>query len=75
MSATITSFKEIPLIELNEQEKFRKLAQNERIQESFDEDGSEKNLKKDNVMYGSVNQAEVITLKKSVFISLLLDVG
>lgn len=64
MSATITSFKEIPLIELNEQEKFRKLAQNERIQESFDEDGSEKNLKKDNVMYGSVNQAEVITLKK-----------
>lgn len=75
MSATITSFKEIPLIELNEQEKFRKLAQNERIQESFDEDGSEKNLKKDNVMYGSVNQAEVITLKKSIFISLLLDVG
>lgn len=38
VSATVTSFKEIPLDELNEQEEFRKMAENERAQDSFDED-------------------------------------
>lgn len=62
MSATVTSFKEIPLEELNYQDEFRKLAQNERDQESFDagdqEPGEKNNLKK-NATYGSLNQPEV----------------
>ncbi|KAJ2952101.1 hypothetical protein O0L34_g4371 [Tuta absoluta] len=60
VSATITAFKEIPLTELNEQEEFKRLAQTERLQESFDvEDGAEKDiLKKNNAMYGSLNQPE-----------------
>lgn len=56
----MTSFKEIPLDELKEQETFRQQAQNERAQESFDEDQSlEKGVKKENVTYGSVIQSEV----------------
>ncbi|RVE43841.1 hypothetical protein evm_011509 [Chilo suppressalis] len=61
VSATVTSFKEIPLEELNYQEEFRKLAQTERNQESFDvEDQSldKGNLKK-NATYGSLNQPEL----------------
>uniref|UniRef100_A0A2H1VZC1 SFRICE_035173 n=1 Tax=Spodoptera frugiperda TaxID=7108 RepID=A0A2H1VZC1_SPOFR len=61
VTATITSFKEIPLSELTDQEEFRKQAETERLQESFDEgpDGPDKNLKKDNVTYGALNQPEV----------------
>lgn len=60
VTATITSFKEIPLSELTDQEEFRKQAETERLQESFDEgpDGPDKNLKKDNVTYGALNQPE-----------------
>ncbi|CAH0702795.1 unnamed protein product [Spodoptera exigua] len=60
VTATITSFKEIPLSELTDQEEFRKQAETERAQESFDEgpDGPDKNLKKDNVTYGALNQPE-----------------
>lgn len=67
MSATVTSFKEIPLGQLNEEDHFRRQAQDERNQESFDvEDGQEKNsLKKDNATYGSLNPPEVC-LKWSV---------
>ncbi|KAJ8733435.1 hypothetical protein PYW08_001733 [Mythimna loreyi] len=62
VSATITSFTEIPLMELTEQEEFRKQAETQRIQESFDEgaDGPEKNLKKENVTYGALNQPESV---------------
>ncbi|KAM3967239.1 loss of visual transmission [Aphomia sociella] len=63
VSATVTSFKEIPLDQLNEQDEFRKLAQNERNQESFDveEPGLEKNnLKMDNATYGSLNRQETL---------------
>lgn len=60
VSATITSFKEIPLEELTEQEEFRKLAQNERIQESVDlADEADGVGLKSNVSYGAVNQTEV----------------
>ncbi|XP_026737275.1 proton-associated sugar transporter A [Trichoplusia ni] len=58
VSATITSFKEIPLTELNEQEEFRRQAESQRAQESFDEEGPEKNLKRENATYGSLNQPE-----------------
>ncbi|KAI5637404.1 major facilitator superfamily domain-containing protein [Phthorimaea operculella] len=60
VSATITAFKEIPLTELDEQEEFKRLAQTERLQESFDvEEGAENDiLKKNNAMYGSLNQPE-----------------
>ncbi|XP_047022317.1 proton-associated sugar transporter A isoform X1 [Helicoverpa armigera] len=60
VSATITSFKEIPLTELTEQEEFRRQAESQRLQESFDEgpEGPEKNLKKENVTYGALNQPE-----------------
>lgn len=61
VSATVTSFKEIPLGELQGQEEFRKLAETERIQETFDAgDGQPaKNcLKRDNTTYGSLNQPE-----------------
>ncbi|XP_022825695.1 proton-associated sugar transporter A [Spodoptera litura] len=60
VTATITSFKEIPLSELTDQEEFRKQAETERAQESFDEgpDGPDKTLKKDNVTYGALNQPE-----------------
>ncbi|XP_049870408.1 proton-associated sugar transporter A [Pectinophora gossypiella] len=63
VSATVTSFKEIPLAELTEQEEFRKLAETERAQESFDiEDGMEKNnLKRDAATYGSLNQPENVS--------------
>ncbi|KAJ8727438.1 hypothetical protein PYW07_001557 [Mythimna separata] len=62
VSATITSFTEIPLLELEEQEEFRRQAETQRIQESFDEgpDGPEKNLKKENVTYGALNQPESV---------------
>ncbi|XP_059056736.1 proton-associated sugar transporter A [Achroia grisella] len=63
VTATVTSFKEIPLDQLNEQDEFRKLAQTERNQESFDaeEPGIEiNNLKKDNTMYGSFNRQETM---------------
>lgn len=60
VSATVTSFKEIPLDELNEQEEFRKMAENERAQDSFDEDQSfEKNSIKRESGYGAVVQQEV----------------
>lgn len=62
VSATITSFHEIPLDELHEQEHFRKMAQEERIQESFDADDQQSlennTLKKSNATYGSL-QSEV----------------
>ncbi|CAH0605529.1 unnamed protein product [Chrysodeixis includens] len=58
VSATITSFKEIPLTELTEQEEFRRAAETERAQESFDDEGAEKSLKRENVTYGSLNQPE-----------------
>ncbi|XP_026322012.1 proton-associated sugar transporter A [Hyposmocoma kahamanoa] len=60
VSATVTSFKEIPLDELTEQEHFRKLAETERAQENFDvEDGMEQNnLKTEKATYGSLNQPE-----------------
>ncbi|CAH1647017.1 unnamed protein product [Spodoptera littoralis] len=60
VTATITSFKEIPLSELTDQEEFRKQAETERAQESFDEgpEGPDKTLKKDNVTYGALNQPE-----------------
>ncbi|KAG6455424.1 proton-associated sugar transporter A [Manduca sexta] len=60
VTATVTSFKEIPLDELNEQEEFRKMAHSERVQESFDEDSTmEKNgIKKENSGYGAVEQSE-----------------
>lgn len=61
--ATITSFSEIPLNELQEQEQFRRLAEDERAQESsidLDEQPVEKNvLKKDNATYGSLNAPDV----------------
>ncbi|KAL4708308.1 hypothetical protein ACJJTC_007714 [Scirpophaga incertulas] len=60
VSATVTSFKEIPLEELNYQDEFRKLAQTERNQESFDIDDQaldKSNLKK-NATYGSLNLPE-----------------
>lgn len=66
MSATVTSFKEIPLEELNYQDEFKKLAQTERNQESFDagdETASEKNNLKKNATYGSLNQPEVSLAK------------
>ncbi|XP_063532803.1 proton-associated sugar transporter A [Cydia strobilella] len=57
VTATVTSFKEIPLGELQEQEEFRKLAETERVQESFDAgDEPVKSLKRDNTTYGSLNQ-------------------
>lgn len=60
VSATVTSFKEIPLDELHEQDEFRKLAQNERIQESIDlADEADGVGLKSNASYGAVNQAEV----------------
>ncbi|XP_053603428.1 proton-associated sugar transporter A [Plodia interpunctella] len=60
VSATITSFKEIPMGQLIEQDQFRKQAQTERNQESFDiDDGQEKNgLKRDNTTYGALNGPE-----------------
>ncbi|KOB74135.1 Uncharacterized protein OBRU01_09504, partial [Operophtera brumata] len=59
VSATVTSFKEIPLEELMEQDEFRKLAQNERIQESVDlADEADGVGLKSNVSYGAVNQTE-----------------
>lgn len=65
VAATVTSFKEIPLDQLKEQEEFRKLAQHERQQESFDvEDGTEKTLKRDTATYGSLNQPEVSTSRE-----------
>ncbi|KAI8424149.1 hypothetical protein MSG28_002743 [Choristoneura fumiferana] len=57
VSATVTSFKEIPLGELQGQEEFRKLAETERIQESFDagdEQPARNCLKRDNTTYGIV---------------------
>ncbi|CAH2071612.1 unnamed protein product, partial [Iphiclides podalirius] len=66
VSATVTSFKEIPLSELQGNEELRKPARSERLRESFDDDDGEveKNgLKVENASYGSLNQPEVeITL-------------
>ncbi|XP_028177521.1 proton-associated sugar transporter A isoform X2 [Ostrinia furnacalis] len=63
VSATVTSFKEIPLEELNYQDEFRKLAQTERNQESFDagDEGPEKGTMKKNATYGSLNPPETGT--------------
>ncbi|CAK1598605.1 unnamed protein product [Parnassius mnemosyne] len=64
VSATVTSFKEIPLSELHGNEDLRKPAQSQRLQESFDADDGdvEKNsLHIDKTSYGSLNQPEVDT--------------
>lgn len=70
---TITSFKEIPLKELQNQEEFRKMAENERIQESFDieeDQGLEKNnFKKDNATYGSLIQSNVSSMDIYFFLT------
>ncbi|GBP09879.1 Membrane-associated transporter protein [Eumeta japonica] len=62
VTATITSFKEIPLDQLQEQEKYRKLAEDERAQSSSDvEDpasAEKNNIKKDSTAYGSLSQSE-----------------
>lgn len=67
VSATVSSFKEIPLQELREQDEFRKQAQNERIQESIDlADEAEGVGLKSNASYGAVNQSEVFALYVSL---------
>lgn len=62
VSATVTSFKEIPLNELHGNEELRKPAQCERLRESFDagdEDVEKNGLKVENTSYGALNQPEV----------------
>ncbi|XP_014370922.2 proton-associated sugar transporter A [Papilio machaon] len=61
VSATVTSFKEIPLSELHGNEELRKPAQCERLRESFDaedEDVEKNGLKVENTSYGALNQPE-----------------
>lgn len=59
VTATITSFKEIPLNEINESDDYKKL-NDDQFEEHFKEGGDvEKNtLKKDNASYGSLNQPD-----------------
>ncbi|XP_048479088.1 proton-associated sugar transporter A [Plutella xylostella] len=63
VSATVTSFTEVPLPQLQGQEQFRKLAEEERNQEtSFDcaDEVVEKNgIKRENTTYGSLNPTEL----------------
>ena len=58
VSATITSFKEIPLNEVSESDDYSKL--DNQFEEHFKEEGDvEKNgLKKENTSYGSLNQPD-----------------
>ncbi|CAH0729269.1 unnamed protein product, partial [Brenthis ino] len=59
VTATITSFKEIPLNEINGSDDYKKL-NDDQFEEHFKEGGDvEKNtLKKDNASYGSLNQPD-----------------
>ncbi|XP_004931236.2 proton-associated sugar transporter A isoform X1 [Bombyx mori] len=69
VTATVTSFKEIPLDKLNEQDEFRKMAENERAQESFDEEQALDKIKKDNSSYGTVGQSESAEAGNTISIS------
>lgn len=56
VSATITSFKEIPLSEIKETENYNKLNDKDEEENQFREE--QDGLKKENASYGSLNQPE-----------------
>ncbi|XP_034829759.1 membrane-associated transporter protein [Maniola hyperantus] len=61
VSATVTSFKEIPLNELNDNEDYKKLNDKDQIEDNFNqEENVESNgLKKETISYGSLNQPDI----------------
>ncbi|CAH2265513.1 proton-associated sugar transporter A [Pararge aegeria] len=62
VSATITSFKEIPLNDLKDNDDYNKLNDRDQIEDNFNQgENIEKNgLKKENISYGSLNQPDII---------------
>lgn len=72
VSATITSFKEIPLNELHDNEDYKKLNDKDQIEDNFNQEEiiEKDGLKKDNVSYGSLNQPDSIVVDGEINVSL-----
>ncbi|XP_046963623.1 proton-associated sugar transporter A [Vanessa cardui] len=76
VTATITSFKEIPLNEIGENDDYKKLNDKDQFEEHFEEsENIEKNgLKKETTSYGSLNNAEIPVDEENTGITIKIPV-